>query len=62
MEKIQSLWEPLMVGIKLNISSVICHLKHSAQPKLKVYFLKNALENINEEVKRVILIMQTNLL
>ena len=52
MEKIQSLWEPSMVGIKLNISSVICHLKHSAQPKLKVYFLKNALENINEEVKR----------
>ena len=29
----------------------MCHLKHSAQPKLKVQFLKNALENINEEVK-----------
>ena len=26
-------------------------LKHSAQPKLKVYFLKNASEFINEEVK-----------
>ena len=44
-----------MVGIKLNINSVICHLKHSAQPKLKVYFLKNALENINEKVKGVFL-------
>ena len=42
--------------------SVICHLKHSAQPKLKVYFLKNALENINEKVKGVFLIKQTNLL
>ena len=52
MEKIQSLWEPLIVGIQLNISSVICHLKHIAQPKLKVYFLKNAFENINEEAKR----------
>ena len=31
--------------------SVMCHLKHSAQPKLKVHFLKNALENINEKVK-----------
>ena len=49
MENIQSLQEPLIVGIKLNISSAICHLKHIAQPKLKVYFLKNALENINEE-------------
>ena len=29
----------------------MCHLKHSAQPKLKVHFLKNALENINEKVK-----------
>ena len=38
--------------IKLNISSVICHFKHIAQPKLKVYFLKNALGNVNEEVKR----------
>ena len=26
--------------------------KHIAQPKLKVHFLKNALENINEEAKR----------
>ena len=51
-----------MVGIKLNITSVICHLKHSAQPKLKVCFSQNALENINEEVKRAILIKQTNLL
>ena len=50
MEKIQSLYEPLIVGIKLNISSVIYALKHKAQPKLKVYFLKNAFENINEEV------------
>ena len=41
---------------------MICHLKHSAQPKLKVYFLKNALENINEKVKGVFLIEQTNLL
>ena len=62
MERIQSLWGPLIVGIKLNISSVICHLKHSAQPKLKVYFLKNALENINEKVKGVFLIEETNLL
>ena len=52
MEKSKSLWEPLIVGIKLSISSVICHLKHIAQPKLKVYFLKNSLENINEKVKR----------
>ena len=37
---------------------MICHLKHSAQPKLKVYFLKNALENINERVKGVFLIKQ----
>ena len=59
MERIQSLKEPLIVGIKLNISSVICHLKDSAQPKLKVYFSKDALENINE---RVILIKQTYLL
>ena len=49
MEKIQSLYEPLIVGIKLNISSAICHLKHIAQLKLKVYFLKYALENTNEE-------------
>ena len=41
---------------------MICHLKHSAQPKLNVYFLKNALENINEKVKGVFLIKQTNLL
>ena len=59
MERIQSLKEPLIVGIKLNINSVICHLKDSAQPKLKVYFSKDALENINE---RVILIKQTYLL
>ena len=52
MEKIQSLLEPLIVGIKLNISSVTCPLKHTAQPKLTVYFLKDALENINEEGKR----------
>ena len=52
MEKIQSLLEPLIVGITLNTSSVICHLKHIAQPKLKAYFLKNTLENINQEVKR----------
>ena len=52
MEKNQSLEEPLIIGIKLNISSVICPLKHIAQPKLKVYFLQNAFENINEEVKR----------
>ena len=37
--------------MKISISSVICHLKHIAQPKLKVYFLKNVLENINEEAK-----------
>ena len=61
-EKIQSLQDPLIVGIKLNISSVICNLKHSAQPKLKVYFLKKSLENINEEVKGVILIKETKLL
>ena len=42
---------------------MICHLKHSAQPKLKIYFLENALENINEKkVKGVFLIKQTNLL
>ena len=41
-----------MVGIKLNINSVIYYLKHIAQPKFKIYFLKNALKNINEEVKR----------
>ena len=62
MERIQSLQESLIVGIKLNISTVICHLKNSAQLKLKVYFSKNALENINEEVEGVILVKQTNLL
>ena len=31
------------------ISSEICHLRHIAQLKLKVYFLKYALENTNEE-------------
>ena len=41
-----------MVGIKLNISSVICHLKRIAQPKLQVYFLKDAWENNNEKAKR----------
>ena len=51
MEKGLSLHEPLIVGIKLNISSVICHLKHIAQPKLKVYFLKNALKVINEAIQ-----------
>ena len=48
--------------IKLNISSVICHLKHSTEPKLKVYFSITALESINEEVKGVLLIKQINLL
>ena len=62
MERIKSLEEPLIVGIKLNISSAVCHLKHSVQPKLKVYFSKNALKNINEDVKGVIFIRQTNLL
>ena len=52
MEKNQTLREPLIVRVNINISSVICHLKHIAQPKLKVYFLKNALKTINEEVKR----------
>ena len=28
------------------------HLKHIAQPKLKVYFLKNLSTTINEEVKK----------
>ena len=42
----------VIVGIKLNNSSVIGHLKHSAQPKLRVYFSKKALENINEEVNK----------
>ena len=38
-------------------------VKHSPQPKLKViYFSKNELENINEEVKVVIFVKQTNLL
>ena len=50
-KKFNSLQEPLIVRIKLNISSVICHLKHKAQPKLKVCFLKNALITINDEVK-----------
>ena len=44
MEKIQPLYEPLIVGITLNTSLVINHFK--------AYFLKNALENINQEVKR----------
>ena len=42
----------IIVGINLNIIWVICHLKHVVQPKLKDYFFKNTLENINEEVKR----------
>ena len=41
-----------IVGIKLKISSVIYHLKHIAQPKLKVYFLKNGLKTVNGEVER----------
>ena len=41
----------LIVTIKLIINSVICHLKQRAQPKLKVYFLKNALKTITDEVK-----------
>ena len=41
----------LIVAIKLIINSVICHLKHRAQPKLKVYFLENALKTITDEVK-----------
>ena len=52
MEKIQSLLEPLIVGIKVNISSLICHLKHLSQQKLKICFLKNAFENALEEVKK----------
>ena len=39
--------------MKLNISFVIFHWKHIAQPKIKVYFVKNALKTINEEVKGV---------
>ena len=42
----------LIVGIKLNISSVICHWNHIAHAKLKVYFRKNALKIINEEIER----------
>ena len=41
----------LIAAIKLIINSVICHLKHRAQPKLKVYFLENALKTITDEVK-----------
>ena len=52
MKKIQTLWEPLIVGIKLNISSVICQLKRPAQPKLKDFVLKSTLETIIEEVQR----------
>ena len=33
-------------------NSVICHLEHIAQPKLKVYFLKNVLITITDEIKR----------
>ena len=51
MERIQSLQELLIVGIKLNISSVICHLKHSVQPKLKVYFLKMHWKILMQKVK-----------
>ena len=52
MEKIQSLQETLIVGIKLSISSVIYHTKHIVKPKLKFQFLKNALKIINEVVER----------
>ena len=52
MEKNQSLYEQLIIGTKLNISSVICHLKHIAQLKLKADFVKNSLKTINDEVKR----------
>ena len=51
MERIQSLQELLIVGIKLNISSVICHLKHSVQPKLKVSFLKMHWKILMKKVK-----------
>ena len=54
----KSLQEPVIAGIKPNINSVIYHRKHITQPKLKVYFLKNALKTINEEVKEVNLIKQ----
>ena len=42
--------------------SVICHLKHSAPPKLSLLFKKCTLENINEKVKGVFLIKQTNII
>ena len=37
---------------ELNISSVLCLWKHTAKLKSKVYFLKNALKTITEEVER----------
>ena len=58
MEKIKSDQESLNVGIKLNINSVICHQKHVALLKLKVYFLKCALKAVKEEFKGVNLIKQ----
>ena len=47
---------------KTHLSSVISHLKHSPQRKLKVYFLKNVLKILMKKLKGVILIKQTNLL
>ena len=37
---------------KTQYQSVICHWKHIAQAKLKVYTLKNTLKTINEDVER----------
>ena len=37
---------------KTQYQSVICHWKHIAQAKLKVYTLKNTLKTINEDIER----------
>ena len=53
---------PINSWNETQLSSVISHLKHSSQPKLKVYFLKNVLKMLMKKLKGVILIKQTNLL
>ena len=51
MEKTQSLYKPLISGIKINIISVICHRNTYSQIKIRSFISKVALIPINEEIK-----------
>ena len=50
-EKIQSLLEPSVVGMKLNISSVMS-VKTNSPSKIKSLLSNKCIETINEEVGR----------